>query len=343
MGIAYPLKDFETVNVDICRLSDTRPGGWPREAPVVENKEESENIIRAQQGRGTIGNVVQRFVATLVQSITNRVTIKRLGASSSPSSTSAVEEKKPIDPWEMSENRFNVLLTAVLRHRSGEGGGGVACSNNNKDNGNSAFSISNYHMPCAYFAPAVMNIHSDMVARRVQDLAVETWESLQKNTGVYDEDGQEVLRKQSIPFILAGDFNILPNSAQYDILTKGVLHSSDPTFPHPKHGMEWKVKCLPMNSAYASFESEPEFTNYAHLKDDPDPFIGTLDYIFLSKSSSGETNEVVGGLAAQRQYEWKVHGVKKLPSREDSGGPYPSAKEPSDHLLIAADLELVSG
>lgn len=354
MGIAYPLKDFETVKVDICRLSDTRPGGWPREAPAVEEEENEKesgnnNIISVpQEGRGTIGNVVQRIISTLVQSITNRVTIKRLGASSS-SSTTSVEEKKPIDPWEMSENRFNVLLTAVLRHRSvvGGGGGGVDCSNNNNEinkNENSAFLISNYHMPCAYFAPAVMNIHSDMVAKRVQDLAVETWESLQKNTSANDEVvGQKVHVKQSIPYILAGDFNILPNSAQYDILTKGMLDSSDPTYPPPKHGMEWKVECSPMNSAYASYESEPEFTNYAHLKDDPDPFIGTLDYIFLSKSSSsGETNEVEGGLAAQGGHEWTVHGVKKLPSREDSGGPFPSEKEPSDHLLIAADLELVS-
>jgi len=346
VGIAYPLKDFETVNVDICRLSDTRSGGWPREeekSPVGDDIDGP-----TKQGRG-LGNVIQSFVSTLIQSITNRVTMKRLGASSS-----SVEEKKPIDPWEMSENRFNVLLTAVLRHRlEGEGGG---CNNNS----NSVFSISNYHMPCAYFAPAVMNIHTEMVARRVQDLAAESWKSVQKsrsegeehsNNEVLsqqpqqdDENAEEGQPKQTIPYILAGDFNILPNSAQYTILTKGMLDSSDPTSPLPKYGMEWKVESLPMDSAYATFHSkEPEFTNYAHLKDDPDPFIGTLDYIFLSKNDSDEQNEVVaeGAAATGRGHEWKVHGVHKLPSKENSGGPFPSEKEPSDHLLIAADLELI--
>ncbi len=338
MGIAYPLKDFETVNVDICRLSDTRPGGWPREE---ENEEKyCGSVDGAKQGRGSIGYSIQRLVATLIQSITNRVTMKRLGVSSS--SSSFVDEKKPIDPWEMSENRFNVLLTTVLRLRS-EGGGEYSISDKNSKNDNSAFSISNYHMPCAYFAPAVMNIHSDMVAKRVQDLAAESWSSIQKSRGndeehsndeVLPQQEQEGQPKQTIPYILAGDFNILPNSAQYNVLTTGILDASDPTFPPPKHGMEWKVESSPMNSAYAAFESEPEFTNYAHLKDDSDPFIGTLDYIFLSKNSSVES--------VSRKYEWKVCGVQPLPSKQDSGGPFPSEKEPSDHLLIAADLELVS-
>ena len=77
-----------------------------------------------------------------------------------------------------------------------------------------------------------------------------------------------------------------------------------------------------MRSAYAVAGEEPKFTNYARIKED-DPFIDTLDYIFLSE-------------------EWKVRGVKELPHREDSGGPYPNLDkgEPSDHILIAADLEL---
>lgn len=348
VGIAYPLKDFETINVDICRLSDTRPGGWPREALVeeeeeVEKKECGDTIDDAKAGRG-IGNVIQTFVATLIQSIVGRIAMKRLGASSSSSSTPSAEEKKPIDPWDMSENRFNVLLTTVLRHRAIGGG---ECGNSS-GNHNTAFSISNYHMPCAYFAPAVMNIHTDMVAKRVQDLAAESWKGLHKKTRADDDDDEVVLQegeqpKQTIPYILAGDFNILPDSPQYNILTKGMLDATDPTFPPPKHGMEWRVESSPMNSAYAYFESsEPEFTNYAHLKDDPDPFIGTLDYIFLSKNnSSGERNDVTVVEGDVAGAEWKVHGVQKLPSKEDSGGPFPSEKEPSDHLLIAADLELV--
>lgn len=296
VGIAYPLSDFDTINVDICRLSDERPGGWPREK-VDEDESAS--------GGKVVGKAIQKFNDTLkalaartIQTIVNSYVVKRLGYTG----------EKDIDPWQMSENRFNVLLTVVLRGRA---------------EGSSAFSISNYHMPCAFFAPPVMNIHSEMVARRVQDLAKQSCESL----------GNCANSGEMIPYILAGDFNIMPDSSHYKLLTSGELEKSDPTYPPPKHGVEWKVESLPMDSAYAVCDSEPEFSNFAHIRDQPDPFIGTLDYIFLSKQE--QTCSDAGGW-------WKVHGIQKLPCRADSGGPFPNKSEPSDHLLIAADLELVS-
>ena len=76
-----------------------------------------------------------------------------------------------------------------------------------------------------------------------------------------------------------------------------------------------------MRSAYVlKNKVEPEFTNYAKVKDDP-PFIGTLDYIFLSS-------------------HWKVNRVKSLPPLEGFQGPIPTENEPSDHLLISADISI---
>ena len=95
-----------------------------------------------------------------------------------------------------------------------------------------------------------------------------------------------------------------------------------------------------MDSAYTMMTKdntaavEPEFTNYAHIKEDPEPFIGTLDYIFLSQKEGTSSHDGVG-------QSWKVHSVEKLPSIEESGGPYPNKNEPSDHILIAADLEII--
>lgn len=311
VGIGYPLKDFATVNVDICRLSDERRGGWPREKSDAEGGS-GEKIGGEKIG---LGKVIQRLTAQFgliafqtIQTINNRV-VKRLGYKN---------PEKDIDPWEMSENRYNVLLTVTLCHRAGD------CT----------FSISNYHMPCAFFAPAVMNIHTEMVSKRVQDLAADSWKSIRSDE-CSTETPQEGIK--TIPYILAGDFNILPDSAQYKILTSGELAKSDPTYPPTKHGKEWKVESLPMDSAYGLGGSEPEFTNYAHTKDDPDPFIGTLDYIFLSKKEGVSSNHGESG-GCER---WKVHCTLKLPCKDDSGGPFPNAKEPSDHLMIAADLELV--
>ena len=270
IAIAYPTKHFETLDVDVCRLSDERPGGWPRK-PVDDEE-------GGGKGLG-LRSIIRQFTRSLVQTVNDRI-VKRLTSSG----------ERVIDPWDMSENRFNVLLTATLRFR--EGG---------------SFVVSNYHMPCAFYAPPVMNIHSELAAKRVQDLASKNAET-----------------EKALPYIFAGDFNILPDSPDYNLLTTGKLDASDPTYPPPKHGVEWKVESLPFDSAYAKkLGSEPEFSNYAHIRDQEDPFIGTLDYIFLS------------------QNEWTVHEVQRLPRTKDSGGPFPNETEPSDHLLIAADLELL--
>jgi hypothetical protein len=65
---------------------------------------------------------------------------------------------------------------------------------------------------------------------------------------------------------------------------------------------------------------------------DNEPFIDTLDYIFLSCSSNVKDDDV----------DWHVHSVKSLPHCDEAGGPFPNMdnSEPSDHILIAADLEL---
>jgi len=105
------------------------------------------------------------------------------------------------------------------------------------------------------------------------------------------------------------------------LLTTGVLSKDDPTYPPSRFGVDWECDIQPMRSAYAvSDHGEPDFTNYAQIKED-DPFIGTLDYIFLSE-------------------EWKVSSVKEIVHRNDANGPYPIESEPSDHVIIAADLKL---
>lgn len=68
---------------------------------------------------------------------------------------------------------------------------------------------------------------------------------------------------------------------------------------------------------------EPTFTNFAWSQFNTDePFVGTLDYIFISD-------------------EWQVKGAKPIDETfiaTDSG--FPSKLEPSDHVLVAADLQL---
>ena len=147
--------------------------------------------------------------------------------------------KPPTDHWSMSENRFNILISVKLEEKkSGQ-----------------SFYVSNYHMPCAFYAPMVMSIHAEMAAKYIQKLA------------------------QATPYILAGDWNIKPNDSTYQLLTTGMMDRGDPSWPTPKFGMEWEPTAKPMRSAYAiSDHGEPDFTNYARVKFQ-EPFIDTLDYM----------------------------------------------------------------
>ena len=76
-----------------------------------------------------------------------------------------------------------------------------------------------------------------------------------------------------------------------------------------------------MKSAYKTKNgAEPDFTNHARIKDD-DPFIDTLDYIFVSPAID-------------------VVDVLPLPNRDEVKGPFPAPEEPSDHILLAATLRV---
>merc|ERR1712080_771496 len=119
-----------------------------------------------------------------------------------------------------------------------------------------------------------------MAATRIQNLA--------KKGNLNGQDPQRADHddKAGDPYIFAGDFNIIPNSPHYRLLTTGFLDASDATYPPAKHGVEWTPTLQGMTSAYALHHGEndePGFTNLAIIKDKP-AFMETLDYIFLSRS-----------------------------------------------------------
>lgn len=121
------------------------------------------------------------------------------------------------------------------------------------------------------------------------------------------------------PYIYCGDFNSTPATSPYRLLTQGSLPDDHPNFPHLGDG--WLPSISPLRSAYEVKDGrEPEFTNFARVKNDP-AFVDTIDYIFISK-------------------EWKVDAVKKLPTIQETKGPLPNDREPSDHILIASNLSL---
>jgi endonuclease/exonuclease/phosphatase family metal-dependent hydrolase len=124
------------------------------------------------------------------------------------------------------------------------------------------------------------------------------------------------------PYVLAGDFNSTPDSSAYETLVAGTSNRDTP--PPEAPGDAWQP-CVspPLHSAYRqALGREPQFTTAAlsvrDLEKGKPVFVGTLDYIFYSS-------------------EWACVGVGKLPSVPTL---MPTKKEPSDHHVISAELEL---
>ena len=72
------------------------------------------------------------------------------------------------------------------------------------------------------------------------------------------------------PYVFAGDFNVVPGSAPYRLLTTGALAPADPAYPPPPRaggGGGWSPRLAEgMCSAYAVANgAEPAFTNFAQV------------------------------------------------------------------------------
>lgn len=190
------------------------------------------------------------------------------------------------EPWNHARGRYNRFIFARLRSRTN---GAKIC-------------VATYHMPCVYWSPPVMMIHSALVVRTFQRLCGE-------DLGV-----------------LAGDFNIKPDDCSYEMIVSGEVnpnHDDYPsTTPDGSPAEKWFPNPLaPMKSAYREvLGEEPDFTNYAKVENQP-TFIETLDYLFCTQDVD-------------------IVDVIRLPKRDAMEGPLPDASEPSDHVMIGATLRL---
>lgn len=166
-----------------------------------------------------------------------------------------------------------------------------------------------------------MTLHADACISHVQRIAA-------KYNNNHDNNNDSTTGS-SIPYIVAGDFNFTPKDVVYQFLTQTKTIPQD-SLAYPKSSSSsssdytWTPTLqTTVRSAYAvATGTEPDFTNYAQTKIEEPTFIDTLDYIFISDHI-------------------RVQNILPLPHRDNvHDGPYPNAEQPSDHVLIAADLEI---
>lgn len=144
-----------------------------------------------------------------------------------------------------------------------------------------SFIVSTYHMPCAFTQPELMRLHTEALIAII-------------NT-----------KTKNNPVILAGDFNSLPDSEVYNMLTSQFASAYDP---------------------------EPDFTNRALYQYDtmtaPVEFSGTIDYVF-SRGLKLVSNLPVEKLGPDGNFE-------------DVGTYLPTLGYPSDHLPVGATYEFIN-
>lgn len=148
---------------------------------------------------------------------------------------------KKLDVWEQAIKKTNRVVRLQLQdttHRV-------------------SFNVINYHMPCEFRNPNLMNIHAHTLLSTVQKLSGE------------------------VPYILAGDFNSLPNSVVYRMITEGKTPALPPSETYEKLPVLGNV--IPLKSGYAVVRGkEPQYTNFSYPRIADSAFRDTIDYIFCS-------------------------------------------------------------
>ncbi|RKO99749.1 hypothetical protein CXG81DRAFT_14104 [Caulochytrium protostelioides] len=121
-----------------------------------------------------------------------------------------------------------------------------------------------------------------------------------------------------MPILICGDFNSLPDSGVYELLSKGGVPPTHPDFGSYKYGdltASGMAHRLHLSSAYADM-GEPDFTNLTP------GFRGVIDYIWYSGSRLAVTG-LLGNVP--RGYAAKTPG-------------FPSQHFPSDHIPLIASF-----
>jgi hypothetical protein len=261
--------------------------------------------------------------------------LAKLGLYKPPKKKSYSRPQKSI--WKQSQEKYNRLVYFRLVPK------GVA--------GAPEFGVATYHMPCVFWEPAIMVIHAALCTQRTQILA------------------------RGAPCVLLGDFNFKPGDAAYRLVTEGALDESDPHYPVAPAWEPWRPTLDAMRSAYASLGGEPAYTNHTVSGMNPAPFTDTLDYIFYSGGSASgggdhweplsvlptpPSTELIERCKAPQPSPKRAGDKDKDKDKEDedeqekmsvpeiadalraAGQAFcPNRFEPSDHLMIAAELRLL--
>lgn len=132
--------------------------------------------------------------------------------------------------------------------------------------------------------------------------------------------------RQSLPIVLCGDFNSLPDSSVYEFLSTGALSATHADLSHDPCSIvpassEFRHDLRLVSSFFSVIGQEPPFTNFT------EGFKGTIDYIFATCD------------------DMYCSGAYLIPSKEElyqhTHSCLPNPQFPSDHLGLCADFHFI--
>jgi mRNA deadenylase 3'-5' endonuclease subunit Ccr4 len=165
--------------------------------------------------------------------------------------------------------------------------------------------VSTYHMPCKFMESYLMLAHIHAVRNRLKEL----YDLRQKEHPSY-----------TTSVILAGDFNTVPTSQEYRLLSGQCCTEEESSVisemieSYKKIDMDLTTGITNRSTFKSHVGKEPEYTNIGPS------FIDTIDYIFVS-----DCVNVLSSLV----------GLKRDNPGKTS---YPNGTCPSDHLPLSASL-----
>ena len=236
--IAYPTRHFAAVDVELKRVGDHLDDALDADAPAEKRERRPPEAAGARkgaeaapegaddEGSGWLASVFKALRPFGARSDGDggggggggggakaQKRAAQHGSNSSP--------REVADIWDLSRKRFNVMINVKLQCLEGaaapDGAGPPAAA----AAGDHVFVVSNYHMPCVFWSPPVMVIHSSTAMQLALKFA-------SRGSG---GDGEGAVG--TYPTVFAGDFNIKPHDAAYVLMTTGSIDADGDAYPAP--------------------------------------------------------------------------------------------------------------
>lgn len=184
-----------------------------------------------------------------------------------------------------------------------------------KRNNGKHFIVATYHMPCKFTEKFLMMAHIHIIKKKLMS---------------FKKAYMDLHNLGNISVILAGDFNSLPDSSEYALLTNKKNNDPDIMLMNNLYSEvgESLYTDLVFESAHMKRNNEePEFTNVADRRNVK--FKGCIDYIFVTDELKIRACTV--GLIKKAEKNDNNHGIHENVSQEV----FPSWVCPSDHLPLS--------